>query len=386
MRFYLQQSLLVEEGDPHRTLGVAPGADIAVLRRHHKLLQAWLHPDRNADPWNEVFATRVNQAWSALRSDRGSARQAENATAAATAATAAVAPAAARPMAPAGHWSAFEVPGGNSRARWLALAGVAACAVLLVMHLLVEPAGPRRPHAADAPAVEVLVADAQASPVAEVLAAPLPVQAAPLPVQAAAPATSTPAAVPTRHRQEPRTPAPAPSPPALDVAAASPGPTAPPVRKRTPVQPETVLPPPTQPQPIVVARSPQQTVAAEPINTAPAVGATPVADPLLRMREAQASLRATLAFLSRDNGAPPLWNDPRAAEQANRQRDALHRRVDVRRVELTASHWVLRDGDARVDASYATGGNAGEQGRLALRLVRREGRWLVSGLQLEPTG
>ena len=102
------------------------------------------------------------------------------------------------------------------------------------------------------------------------------------------------------------------------------------------------------------------------------------------MQEAQASLQSTLAFLSSRSSAPPLWNDPRAAEEANRLRDALHARGRVRRMDVSASHWVLREDEARFGASYGTGARGGEHGRLDLQLVRREGRWLVAGVRLEP--
>lgn len=104
------------------------------------------------------------------------------------------------------------------------------------------------------------------------------------------------------------------------------------------------------------------------------------------MQEAQASLRSTLAFLATPDGTPPLWNDPRAADDANRTRDALHARGRVRRMALSDTHWVMRNDEAQLRAQYATGGRRGEQGRLALQLVRREGRWLVAGVRLEPTG
>jgi hypothetical protein len=66
-RFYLQQVLFTDDADAYRVLGLQRGASADEIRHHHRLLQRWLHPDRSDDPWNEVFAARVNQAWTALR-------------------------------------------------------------------------------------------------------------------------------------------------------------------------------------------------------------------------------------------------------------------------------------------------------------------------------
>ena len=74
VRFYLQQILFHEEADAYRVLGLSPDDSHQRAREHHRLLQQWLHPDRRgADEWESVYATRINQAWSQLRTPQGRA-------------------------------------------------------------------------------------------------------------------------------------------------------------------------------------------------------------------------------------------------------------------------------------------------------------------------
>ena len=63
---YLQAVCLYAGSPPWRCLGLAPGADPARAKEHHRLLIKWLHPDRN--PEARVLAERVNTAWRALKS------------------------------------------------------------------------------------------------------------------------------------------------------------------------------------------------------------------------------------------------------------------------------------------------------------------------------
>lgn len=62
---YLQAVCLYAGSPPWRCLGLAPGADPALAKEHHRLLIKWLHPDRN--PQARVLAERVNAAWQALK-------------------------------------------------------------------------------------------------------------------------------------------------------------------------------------------------------------------------------------------------------------------------------------------------------------------------------
>jgi len=65
--FYLQQMLFVANGDSYRTLGLSSEAPQEQLREHHRWLMRWLHPDRNPDGWEVVYADRVNAAWQDLK-------------------------------------------------------------------------------------------------------------------------------------------------------------------------------------------------------------------------------------------------------------------------------------------------------------------------------
>ncbi|HXH00941.1 MAG TPA: DnaJ domain-containing protein, partial [Xanthomonadaceae bacterium] len=68
-RFYLQEILFFPKADAYRLLGVAADAGADQIKRHHRLLQQWLHPDRRQGDWESVFAGRVNCAWDRLRSE-----------------------------------------------------------------------------------------------------------------------------------------------------------------------------------------------------------------------------------------------------------------------------------------------------------------------------
>lgn len=65
--FFLQQVLFAHGADSYRTLGVEPNAPQEQLREHYRWLMKWLHPDRNQDGWEAVYADRVNAAWQDLK-------------------------------------------------------------------------------------------------------------------------------------------------------------------------------------------------------------------------------------------------------------------------------------------------------------------------------
>jgi hypothetical protein len=60
---YLQQVLFATASDSYRILGVSPGASRSTMREHLRWLMKWLHPDRNPNDWESVFAERVLTAW-----------------------------------------------------------------------------------------------------------------------------------------------------------------------------------------------------------------------------------------------------------------------------------------------------------------------------------
>jgi len=67
-RFCIQQWCLVRGADPHRVLGVEPGAPPEQIKEHYRLLMRLFHPDRAAgrETWTDHYASRINEAWTAL--------------------------------------------------------------------------------------------------------------------------------------------------------------------------------------------------------------------------------------------------------------------------------------------------------------------------------
>ena len=71
-RFYLQQVLFRPDADCYRILGIEPTASRAVARSHLRWLLQWLHPDRNHNSWDAVYAERVLKAWREVSAANGS--------------------------------------------------------------------------------------------------------------------------------------------------------------------------------------------------------------------------------------------------------------------------------------------------------------------------
>lgn len=65
--FYIQQVMFATGSRSYRVLGVDPDASDDQLREHYRWLVRWLHPDRNANDWESVYADRVNRAWQDVR-------------------------------------------------------------------------------------------------------------------------------------------------------------------------------------------------------------------------------------------------------------------------------------------------------------------------------
>lgn len=71
---YLQNALFVPSGDSYRALGVNRDAPQDEIRLHMSWLMKWLHPDREHNEWESVFAERVLAAWDDLKSPSRRAR------------------------------------------------------------------------------------------------------------------------------------------------------------------------------------------------------------------------------------------------------------------------------------------------------------------------
>ena len=62
-RFYLQQVLFRPDADCYRILGIEPTTPRETARSHMRWLLQWLHPDRNNNSWDAIYAERVLKAW-----------------------------------------------------------------------------------------------------------------------------------------------------------------------------------------------------------------------------------------------------------------------------------------------------------------------------------
>ena len=71
--FFIEQVLLSQNGDHHRTLGAGHEASYAELRRHMALLIKWAHPDLISGGASgpcldrSVYANRITKAWEAVK-------------------------------------------------------------------------------------------------------------------------------------------------------------------------------------------------------------------------------------------------------------------------------------------------------------------------------
>jgi hypothetical protein len=180
--FYLQQILFAADANSYRVLGVNPGEEDARIREHYRWLARWLHPDRNPDEWEVVYADRVSNAWQNLRTPERRVRYDEALGDAAMPTASPVAPVRVAPAMgtmPVRRLGEYEPPPTPINLRWLppailGLLGVAALGVVFLYILRVR----------DEAAVQVAVAGATAAP--EVRLAPVRLRPTRTPATAAA--------------------------------------------------------------------------------------------------------------------------------------------------------------------------------------------------------
>ncbi len=126
--FFLQQLLFAPNSDAYRVLGVGSDATQDRLRENYRWLMKWLHPDRNQDGWEVVYADRVNAAWQDLKTPDRRAEYDKRTAASPAPAPVGFAP---RPVAIRAQKSASPILSGSTVRRLPAmiLGGLAALAV-----------------------------------------------------------------------------------------------------------------------------------------------------------------------------------------------------------------------------------------------------------------
>ena len=365
-RFYLQQALFFPGADAYRLLAASPGSDAGTLREHHRLLQAWLHPDRGGEEWGTRYAARVNAAWSQLRDQTRREAYASHSTGAPAMATAGQGR---RAVA----WRA--VPGDASRAWWPAIAlalAVFACIGLLFLNQRARQAGgfetaADQPLARDARATERVALSALARTVRDVASLARKSEAEP--------ETTT----PPRDQPSPREPA-------ASVAIAriashgerhapAPRPAEPTARP----EPLAIVPASmasTSPSPPVAPSSAR----VEPGLRMPAPSPTPPDAALARFGKA-------IAFLSARRGVPPpIWNDLAALDDAQSIHDRLRACYAAGAMRVSPAAWEIDGRMARAVAPYRLSRADGvvQAGIVRVELRARDGDWWVSGVRMEP--
>lgn len=401
---YVQQVLFHASADSYRVLGARQGASPETLKQHHRWLLHWLHPDRQADAWEAVYAERVNRAWQDLRTEERRVEYARRREALAAAAPVAASPRRIQPT-PMRRPPRDEPTVLSSRtvrrlpALILGALAVGAIALLSLMALVSGPvAGP-----ADAPRVARDEAPPRALPDARARSVPAPrtgIVATPRTATAArnalvppigAPATASldaaldaallreiamerrlsqpavaqaaprvevAAAMTDSARAPPAAPADAPQPVAAATTAAIAAPAASTQEQAVTRVAPVVAPVPESPTPAAAAAPAMPVVASAATTTAAAparaseAAASPAANDLIaRFREAYASgdiarLRALLAA--------PAHADPREQAALLRDYESFFRRSATRSIELRTPSWTAQGDRTVLTARYET--------------------------------
>lgn len=378
-RFYAREVLFHPQADAYRTLGANPDADAGTLKRHHRLLQHWLHPDRVREAEDAVFAARINQAWNRLRTPAlRAAYDAEQAGQGARDAAPDVAT-----LVPSGAglaWAPDAALPTPRRLRWPVYA-LLALGLLLGLLVLREAARePARLGIADADVRTPTAAEDGEALLRQALSTRPPDAARPeSPARRVASASPVASAAPAVRR------APAPAEMAIRTparaAVALPAPAADQVAR------QTLAPPASQsPAAAVAGAAPSASAvpAAASTDAAEAPAAVAAAEDALpsmaRVVAARSAGERLLAYLDRAGlPSPPIWNNPRI-EAGAAQLGAVLRQSGARRIG--EADWRIGSLQASLRQRYRVP-DVGDR-RLHVDLVWREGQWLVRGVELEP--
>jgi hypothetical protein len=337
--FFIQQVLFAPGADSYRMLGVNPDAPDAQLKEHYRWLVRWLHPDRNTDDWDSVYADRVNVAWQTLRLPERRRSYDEARHAGRLLQAAAPAPQRERAMRslPGRHDApepALMSPDTVARLPLIVLGGLGGVAItlLFLMWLGADRPGQRarpapvavvEPPAALLPAGPALIDEPAPAVLAAVQAPPAPVA----PAMEAGPADalremSTPAAVPNP---------PDPVPPAREVAPA----------------PDVMPAPEVAP---AAATAPAQAAAPAALtNNSPALQEAEAMALLGRFSQAYEAgdIRTLMQLFTRD-----ARNNRGGREAIAYDYQSLFSTTDTRELRLSPAGWIARDDGGTVLARY----------------------------------
>ena len=389
-RFFVQQVLFAANGDAYRVLGGDARSSDALLRRHHRLLLSWLHPDRNpgALEWEETFAHRVNQAWNQVRTP--SLRRRYDAMFDPAIEQEEIRPVGVRRPAPG---LAVPVAMDQSASRTGPLL-VLLLALLCLMLTWVAVRGDGRIVDWDEPPARAhephLDAEAGSPQTREIASRPAAVEETP--------GTSRPE----------RSPKPAAHalPPQREITSIPPATGQQPAASRSlvsgPVPPETTTPEIPSPVPVTapavdepVVAGPAATVVVNdppaPLqrDTVPVAPASPAPDPYQLLREADATVAHLARYLVSPAVAPPSWRSTAVERTAQAVRTGLESRVAVvheAQLALHSPNWTLGDEAASLNTAYQLEhlGTTMETGLMHVRLERGLDHWQVASVQLEP--
>jgi hypothetical protein len=430
--FFVQQVLFAPGADSYRVLGVNTDAPDARIKENYRWLVRWLHPDRNLDDWDSVYAERVNRAWQDLRlPDRRAAYDAQRVAEGSGAASATAVPA--RPHGRLHDAGALADPLLSARtaqrlpAFVLGGLGLAAMSLLALMWFVADPPATTAPQArpapsldpdalrqpspeptpAAAPAVAVLPELAPtpaATAVVEPALPPASAVAAPAPVPArvaqVAPAEVAPAPVnvapPVVAPAMAAAPAPAAAPPAARVPAAAAPPeiraprTAAPAARRTAVRSAPAAPPADAPANEGAAGDAPRIAAAAP-------AAAPVVPPVDRQQANAVLERFSAVYAAGDiSGLMRLFTADARNNRGGRDAivydyQSLFSGTDQRSLRFVPVGWMQRDDDsatllARYEASVTQPGKRRadrSSGQIRFDLRRENGQLMISQIRIE---
>jgi len=379
-RFFVQQVLFTDENDAYRILGADAGAADSLLRRHHRLLLRWLHPDHNpgALAWETTFAHRVNQAWNQVRTP--ALRGSYDDMLATTVVGPRIRPVGVR-LSAAGvtPFSGVEEPG-SRLAPWLVLLLGLLC--LLLAWLAVR--GDRRVDHRDPPLTAVRRAIAPTvvgAPAVEMTTAPVSLEQTG-PDQ---PGRWVASQLPT-HASSPQAPLSAAT--ILDdyatVRPVQPTPTDP--QQPDDIEARAQLDVTLEPLPLMAYVEPAATLEDMVVPDEPQVVPP---DPLQLLREADATVAHLAKYLASPGVAPPSWRGSAVERSARELRTALGERmtaVHPAEFSLHTPNWLLGSDVATLNTAYQLehAGSTLETGLMQVRLERGLDGWQVATVQLEP--